>query len=147
MPGLQIKSGEIVLSINDDPERVIRFNPHDVNFVERFYNLIAEFETRVTEFENRSKAIDENKEADANGLPLNVPERIQLMREACDYIRGKIDHLFGAGTSQTAFGDVLSLDGFVQFFEGITPHIQQARISKTEKYTSPDAEKRKRRKA
>jgi hypothetical protein len=134
MDSLKINTGIKRIMINDDPDNIITFNPSDVAFAERFYSLISEFEGKLAEFKARSEAIDANTEVDINDIPVNLQDRLDLMRDACIYIRERIDHLFGDGTSQKVFGDVLNLDCFTQFFEGITPFIQTARSEKLAKY-------------
>ena len=136
MDSLQITSNERRIAINNDPERIIRFNPSDVVFAEKFYNLIGEFQKTLTQYEPRAREIESNTETDENGLPVNFADRIALHREICDYIRERIDHLFGIGTSQTAFGDDRDPDQFTQFFEGLKPFFKDARTAKVEKYTN-----------
>lgn len=137
MDTLQITTGEKRIAINGDEARVIVFNPTDIIFAEKFYKLISEFETQLTIFQVQSEELDEVKKLDASGLPVNMSARITLMRETCEYIRGKIDYLFGEGTSQKAFGDVMNFEVINQFFDGMAPHIQTARAEKIAKYVTP----------
>ena len=65
-----------------------------------------------------------------------MEEQLTLVRSACGFIRDRIDNVFGAGTSQNAFGDTLSLDVFSQFFDGIGPYIKTERSAKVNKYTN-----------
>jgi hypothetical protein len=134
MDSIKIDSGVKRILVNDDPTRVIQFNPTDITFAERFYNLIGEFERKQNEYQKRAEEIEKQTEVDANGVPQNIGARITLLREVCEYVRGKIDHLFGEGSSEAAFGDVLSLEMFTQFFDGITPFVQSARNNKLAQY-------------
>lgn len=136
MDSLQITSSARKIAINDDPNRIITFNPHDVIFAEKFYNLIGEFQKTLTQYEPRARAIESNTAVDENNLPVNFGERIALHREICDYIRERIDHLFGVGTSQIAFGDERDPEQFTQFFDGLKPFFKDARTPKIEKYTN-----------
>jgi len=133
MDSIQINSGEKRILVNGDPTRVIVFNPSDVVFAEKFYRLIGDFQSKLTEYQARAEEIDAQDDFKDNNLG-NVNARIEFLREVCTYIRESIDNLFGAGTSQIAFEDTLSLDVFEQFFEGITPFIQTARTDKVQKY-------------
>ena len=135
MDSIRINTGEKRISINDDPTRVIVFNPSDVVFAETFYALVGEFDTKLSEYKLRSEIMDADATLDANGMPANLDKRLALLREACTYMRSKIDSIFGKGTSQTAFGDTLSLDVFPQFFDGITPFIQAVREEKIAQYS------------
>lgn len=144
MDSIRIETGEKRVSINDDSSRVIVFNPSDVLFAERFYKLMGEFETKLGEYEERTRELEASQELDENGLPVNAQERLDVLKETCVYVRERIDYLFGEGTAQTAFGDVANLDIFTQFFEGITPFIQNARAGKIAQYTAKKPAIRKR---
>lgn len=140
---IRIDSGVKRIMINDDPARVIEFNPKDVVFAERFYSLISEFKDAERGFLKRAEALDAVTETDEFGLPVNAGERIKLIRELCEWSREKIDQVFGEGTSQMAFGDAVNIDMFTQFFEGITPFIEQARGEKTQQYRKVVADRKK----
>jgi len=145
MDSLQITNGEKRIMINDDPTRVIVFNPSDVLFAEKFYRLIGEFQSKLTEYEAQAKMIEKVTDVDANNLPVNAEARIELIKSACQYIKERIDILFGVGTSQIVFGDALNLDMFMEFFTNITPFIQTARASKVQKYINTAVRKSKKR--
>lgn len=134
MESIHINTGVKRIAINDDPGRVIVFNPSDVAFAERFYRLIGEFQEKQADYQRRAEELDVNAVVDANGIPSNLADSLALLREACEFLRAKIDDLFGTGTSEKAFGDALSLDAFEQFFEGITPFVKTARSEKMTRY-------------
>lgn len=140
---LVINAGRKRLTINGDPENVIEFDPTDVLFAERFYQLILEFDKKVNEFTARSDELDAATIKNEDGLPDNMPDKFALAKEAGAWIRGQIDNVFGKGTSQKVFGDSISLDAFGQFFDGITPHIQKTRASKVAKYQNTAIKKKK----
>lgn len=140
---LKIDTGEIRLAINGDESRVIAFNPNDALFAEKFYKMLGTLQTRFTEYQIKADIVEAIQETDANGIPLNTGERIELMKEVCIFARGQIDELFGAGTSQTAFEDALSIEAIIQFFEGVKPFVQSARADKVAKYTNKTYQKRK----
>lgn len=142
MQSIKIDSGSIRLAINDDENRIIEFNPHDVSFVENFYGLISEFEKKEIEYLERAKALDDDKEAGAYGIPQNTGKTIELIKEICAFLRDKIDSVFGEGTSQKAFGDTNTLLMFEQFLDGVTPYIQNARTGAVEKYTGNRSQRR-----
>lgn len=134
MDSIRIETGVKNIQVNDGPE-FITFDPTDVSFAEKFYALVQEFGTKQVEYKKRAELIDANKELDLNGIPVNFPEGLAMMREVCEFMRDKIDDLFGKDTSRKCFGDALSLSVFEQFFVGITPYIQSARAEKTKRYT------------
>lgn len=137
MDNIQIETGEKSVTINGDPARVVRFNPSDILFAERFYNLVAQVGEKMKEYEARAKAIDAMQGTDANGLPLNTAQGIAYVKEVCEYLHAQIDHLFGSGTSTIVFEGALSLDAISQFLNGITPYISAARAQKVAKYVQP----------
>ena len=135
MDSLRINTGEVRLAINDDPGRVISFNPEDLSFAERFYGLLGDFEAKEKEYQGRAAALQKDAEADDFGIPKNFGAALDLLHETCDFLRTKIDEVFGAGTSQTVFGDANTLDMFEQFFTGLTPYVQKSREKHVRKYT------------
>lgn len=132
---IRVDAGEIRLRINDDPDRVITFNPFDLLFAEKFYALLDEFEKKDEELQERMAELAMDEAKDKHGLPKNTPETIALMSETAEYIHEKIDDLFGEGTSEAAFQGQKNLEMIVQFFEGIVPYINEARSERIEKYT------------
>lgn len=146
MDTLQINTGEKRIAINGDESRVIAFNPNDVIFAEKFYQLISEFQRKLVEYRKRAETIEAETQVDENEIPVNFGDGLTLQRDACLYFRESIDTLFGAGTSQKAFGDTLNLDVFPQFFNGIVPFIQHARADKIQQYTTSASAKRNKRK-
>ncbi len=140
---LTIDTGVIRLAINNDESRVIAFNPNDAIFAEKFYKMLGTLQSRFTEYRKQAEVVESKQEADANGIPLNTGERIELMKEICLFARGQIDELFGAGTSQKVFEDTLSIESIIQFFDGVKPFVQSARADKVAKYTNKTYPKRK----
>jgi hypothetical protein len=135
---LRIDTGEKHIAItnaNGDVRGEIVFNPADVLFAERFYKVVGEFDVKLTEYQSRYEEV--GKDTDEHGVLLHAENNLQLLRETCEYIRGQIDYLFGEGTSQIAFGDAMVLNMFEQFFDGITPFIQTARVQKISQYMPP----------
>lgn len=134
MDSIRIDTGIKRIAINDDPDRVIAFNPQDISFAERFYELMRNFEDKQNEYMARAEELDQGTETDTNGLPVNLGDRIAFMRDICEYYHAQIDSLFGDGTALKVFDGALGLDMIKQFFEGITPFIQHARQEKISKY-------------
>jgi len=143
LPSLTIDTGVVRLCINGDPERVIEFNPHDAEFAEKLYELEQEYLRKDDEFRKKATALDAAEETDKLGVPLNAAEKLAFQRELGDWVRERIDNLFGAETSQTVFGNVNSLAVFSQFFEGVSPYIESAREEKMNKHIDPVLERRK----
>jgi len=135
MSNININTGEIRLTINDDESRVISFNPNDLQFVNNLYELLTDLENKEKEYKEKEAEIDKSAKVNSYGIPVNLKEKLDLLKETCGYMRGKIDTVFGEGTSQTVFGNANTLDMFEQFFDGVTPYIQKVRDQKINKYT------------
>lgn len=131
---LQISGGKKRILINNDPQRVIEFDPDDILFVEKFYSILGEVQKAEEEFTSRAAELDKVSEKDEYGVPVNIQEKIEMIKDLSNWCREKIDYVFGEGTSQIAFGNTVNLDMFGQFFEGITPFIQSSRDRKLDKY-------------
>lgn len=136
MDTLQIQSGVKRLAVERDGEQVgeIKFNPSDAEFAERFYVVVSEFNEKIDVYRQRHLEINMNASSSKNGIPDNAPEQIQILRETCEYVRGRIDYLFGENTSSVVFGDSLVLESFEQFFDQILPYIKSARSDMIGKY-------------
>jgi hypothetical protein len=145
MESIRIETGEKRIAILRDDVNVgeIVFNPSDVLFAEKFYKLVGDLRNDMQAYKQRADALDE-EEPPGDTIPKNFDERMALIKETSDYMRGKIDAIFGKGTSQMAFGDTLVLDAYLQFLDGLTPHIKNARTKKIARYANPVAEKKNR---
>ena len=134
---IQIDAGQKRILINDDPKRVLKFNPLDILFAEKFYALLGDFHEKDKEFRQRMLELENSEDKDEFGLPANLPDSFSLMHEMSQYMHEQIDELFGVGTSEMVFEGVDNLEMIQQFFEGLIPFIQKARVKKVEKYTKP----------
>lgn len=136
MDGIKINTVGVSVPVERDGENTgaIVFNPSDVGFAERYYKMLADFESKEKEFIAKGKTLDEQGGSPAEGLA--------LIREICAYFKVQIDALFGEGTSEAAFGNACTFDMFAQFFAGITPYIQEARMDKISRYTENREQRR-----
>ena len=144
---LQINTGIVSLAIMRDGKDTgtLSFNPTDTLFAERFYALLGELQKSLNDYKARGIELSK-KGFDQDGVPVNVEEQIAMQIQLCNYLREKIDKIFGEGTSQKLFGEVRNLEIYQQFFDGILPFFQQARAEKVAKYTTEASAKRNRRK-
>lgn len=133
---LKSLSNVVRIAINDDPARVIEFNPDDVGFVERCYALIDNVEAKENEIKEKLEAIRKDQTESSYGMPNSIRREVQLTAEMCRYMREQIDNVFGAGSSQTIFGDVNVPTMFGEFFTLIGPCISSARSGAVKKYTA-----------
>lgn len=132
---LQSLSNTVRLTVNDDPDRVVEFNPSDVGFVSRFYDLMDNVEAKEGEYNTKLEEIQKDISINSFGVPNALKKEVALSAEICAYLREQVDMVFGEGTSQIAFGDMNVPAMFGEFFDGIAPHITAARSKATKKYT------------
>ena len=132
METLQITTGEKRIPVTRDGTHAgeVVFNPSDVIFAEKFYKIVSEFESTLHDYQSRYDEL----EKDSKGQPMRMDESLSLLHETCQYVREKIDYVFGVGTSQIVFGDAMVLEVFPQFFDGITPFVQSIRAEKIAQY-------------
>ena len=138
IPSITIDTGIKRIAINNDPDRIISFNPKDINFAERFFKLVDELETKWEKYQIRYAEILEDTSEDKNNLPNNMQDQIELVKTFCNEMIELIDNVFGEGTSSTVFQGQLNPEMFVQFIEGITPFIQSTRSEVVKRYLPPE---------
>lgn len=132
---MEIKSGvSIPVERNGKHVGDLNFDPADVVFAEKIYDLIGSLEHTQAEYETKAASLDADTRTDGFGLPINARDRLRFLREACEDMHGKIDAVFGDGTSAMVFGGSLSLEAIGMFFEELAPHMESARSDKVGKY-------------
>lgn len=131
MENINISCGAVELTIDNDPARVIRFYPTDVAFAEGFFSLASEFQRKQKEIQQK---INDIRASDKTEFEKSL-EAVQLEREAFNVMRQGIDNTFGAGTSDTVFGQRNTIDMVARFFNGVIPYVRKARQAEIERYT------------
>lgn len=191
MDSLIIDDGTVRLRMGEEEDRILAFNPTDIQWARRFEAFQAAFYRAIGTFEQKAKPIDratkkltaqvsaidieledlkeqiealENSETEADGDQekladlVNQVEALEqskaapqkemvdlavqgtnIRQEGCIALLKDLDDLFGAGTSNTVFGDLLSEYAIGSFIEQITPYIVQVRKGKIDKYTAKNS--------
>ena len=125
MPSLQIKTGQVNLTILDDfgNERgTFSFNPNDVAVAKKFTVMQQELIEKEKDYNERVKNCE---------TPI---EQVNLLNEIVDYFEKIIDDCFGEGSSELLFGGAKTLSMFEDFFVGITPYYEKASKERMQKY-------------
>lgn len=78
MNNITINDCSIRLTVNNDSDRVIEFDPEDLSFVQGLYDLIIDFEKKEKEFKAKDKALSVNKDVDKYGVPCNMGKKVAL---------------------------------------------------------------------
>ncbi len=121
---LRLDTNAVIMPVERDGKHVgeIEMHPDDTVFLGRFYALLPKLEAQ-------REVLSGTLDTDDAGKTLGA---LQSLWES---MRRDIDEVFGAGTCDTAFGNVCSLSLAQQFFEGISKVLQSAREEKISKYT------------
>ena len=91
---------------------------------------------KENEIKEKLEEIRKDQTESPYGMPNSIRREVQLTAEMCRYMREQIDTVFGAGSSQTIFGDVNVPTMFGEFFTLIGPCISSARSGAVKKYTA-----------
>jgi len=144
MQSIKFDDGFKEFMINDDPSRVIRFNPADYGIIERFDKARKEIAAEVDKIQE-----DINIKPDGSAEEDDLGEAADLLDRTNKLIRDKIDYIFDSQVSDIAFGrqsplsSVKGLPLFERFIRAAQPYIekevrkeQEASQKRISKYTS-----------
>ena len=140
------------IELNGDPDKVIRINPTDVQFLERFAN----FDETADKIREKYKDVDLNTINQLKHMDENNPD-FSKFKEAAENIdkldkamKELVNEVFGYDISSIVFGNENCLSPangkpiFMNFMERIFEYIQSVALSektkaqqKIEKYTKP----------
>lgn len=125
MKSLNFNDGYKEFMINEDPKRVIRINPADME-------ILARFDEAVKEIEAAQNDIQSDVELKTDGDPLSQLEQAgEVVRKLTELIKGQINYIFNADVADVIFGNQspMSLVGgaplYEQFFEAVIPEIAE----------------------
>lgn len=102
MGNISFNDGYEVFTINEDPNRVIRINPRDVNILNRF-------ETAMNELKEESESLSEIR-VSADGTPvsdgnISLDECTKKLNAFNQTINNKLNYIFNSDVSFAAFGN------------------------------------------
>jgi len=124
MQNLSMNDGFKEFSINNDPNRVIRFNPSDFGIIDRINSAYAEIE--------KSTNIDTDVTLKNDGAAKDDLEKAaMIVQQVSNTIKGQIDYIFNSPVSDIVFGkqSPLSLVGgmplYEQFLNVVIPVIKK----------------------
>lgn len=135
MSGIVFNEGIKEFEINNDPNRILRFNPSDVGLVDRYYTCIEKMKEEL-------KNVDDIK-IDENGDPMDsFEESAKTIHHVNDVLRSNFDEVFYEGAADVVFGKQNPLafaggqtiyENFMEALKGILePEIEKER-EKSEK--------------
>jgi len=95
----------------------------------------ADVEEQIKALYVRIEALEESRVEPEKQMRDAIAQGNTARQNGCIELLKELDALFGAGTSKTVFGDLLSEYAIGSFIEQITPYITETRRSKIDKYT------------
>lgn len=124
MKSLKIDDGYKEFMINDDPNRVIRFNPADMA-------ILSRFDEAVKKIEASQKEMKGDFTLNPDGSPVSQLEQAgEAVRNLTELIEGQVNYIFNSEVAKAVFGNQspLSTVGGVplyeRFFEAVIPEIE-----------------------
>lgn len=142
MQNFNLDEGYKEFTINNDPSRIIRFNPADYGIIERINEAYKEIE--------RMSKIKEDIELRADGTPIEEFSKLAaVVTEVSDTIKKQINYIFNADVSDMVFGKqsplslIKGMPLYERFLEAVLPEIKKeieaerkASEKRIEKYTN-----------
>lgn len=142
MQNINFNDGYKELSINNDPNRVIRFNPSDYGLLERFHDARKTMVDAIS-------TIGKNIEIKTNGEAADSLEDATLIiKDINNVINEQMNYIFNADVAQVVFGKqspISTIKGkylFERFLDAVAPYMekeikaeQEASQKRINKYT------------
>lgn len=113
MQSIRFDDGYKEFMINDDPNKVIRFDPADVGIIERF-------NTAIKNIEKARQELTSDIEIDSKGDPIDdLESSAEAVAKVRKLINEQIDYIFDSPVSEMVFGNrsPLALAKGVPLFE------------------------------
>ena len=99
MQNIRFDDGYKEFMINDDPNKVIRFDPADFGIIERF-------NTAMKNIEKASETIKNDIDINPQGEPLSeLEEAAEAVAKVNKLIKDQIDYIFDSPVSDMVFGN------------------------------------------
>lgn len=136
MEPIKISTGKIKIPLLIDDERtvVLEIDPDDLLFYERFYHYYQEVQEKSVYFTERMKSIQAGLPDEDDISNEDFEQQRKLIEETCDFMKEKINGLFGEGTYESIFGTKKNIFAVSEFMTAILPAITTKRKEKIDKF-------------
>lgn len=143
MESLRLNTKRVEIMIDDDPKRVVRFNPDDVHLRARIYTLAKEAKRKQDAMQAQLTELETMEGEDELGLPLKIESAMKLTVDIADFFMSEIDNVFGEGTSLIVFTDGFDFESMVVFLEYVLNKFESVSTEKIEQRLSKGTAKKK----
>ena len=117
------------LALNGDNDKILEFDPGDVNTRRKFYNMKDSMITKQQELDSKIKQLD-LKEEDG------IQEAFKLEEDFFDYLKDLIDDIFGNGATNMICGNRKNVFVLANCIIALCPYFEKFRNDTKNKYTS-----------
>ncbi len=117
------------LALNGDKDKILEFDPGDVNTRRKFYNMKDSMITKQQELDSKIKQLD-LKEEDG------IQEAFKLEEDFFDYLKDLIDDIFGNGATNMICGNRKNVFVLANCIIALCPYFEKFRNDTKNKYTS-----------
>lgn len=117
------------LALNGDKDKILEFDPGDVNTRRKFYNMKDSMITKQQELDSKIKQLD-LKEEDG------IQEAFKLEEDFFDYLKDLVDDIFGNGATNMICGNRKNVFVLANCIIALCPYFEKFRNDTKNKYTS-----------
>lgn len=121
---IELKSNKKRLCINGDENKVIEFNPEDMNTRRKFYNASQKIFEKQREFDIKVKALKEG----------DIESAFKLEEEAFTMMKEIIDDVFGSETTMKITDGDMDIFALCNFVVAIAPYFKEVTEKQKNKY-------------
>ncbi len=128
------------LALNGDKDKILEFDPGDVNTRRKFYNMKDSMITKQQELDSKIKQLDLKEEdgiQEAFKLEEDgIQEAFKLEEDFFDYLKDLIDDIFGNGATNMICGNRKNVFVLANCIIALCPYFEKFRNDTKNKYTS-----------
>lgn len=126
MENLNFKSNVKRLAMNGDKNKVLKFNPYDMNTRKKFYDISRKIFSKQREFDIKVKNLKDG----------DVEKAFELEQELFSVISNLIDEVFGKGTTKMVTDNTVDVMASCNFLTAIAPYFKEVNEKQKNKYTN-----------
>lgn len=121
------KDTALKLTLNGDESKIIEFDPGDVVFRKKFFEIKDSLIKKQQELDSKIKKIDLTKDS-------GVKQSFKLEEEFYDYIESLIDDLFKEGTAKMVCNGRKNVFVLANFIIALVPYFERFKKETEDKY-------------